>query len=139
MTDDTTITQKPKLISEKKYILVAEDDAFYSQIFKTKLEKEGFDVIVVGDGVQTLEAVRERKPDLILLDMIMPVKDGFETLEELKADEKLKDIKVVVLSNLGQEEDIQRAKKLGASSYFVKSNLSIQEMVKHIKNFLGKS
>lgn len=120
----------------KKYILVAEDDKFYANIYKTKLTKEGYEVVVVGDGAQAMKLARQKKPDLILLDIVMPVKDGFETLRELKADANLKSVKVVVLSNLGQEEDIKKAKELGAQDYIVKANVSIQQMMSKIKSFI---
>ena len=120
----------------KKYILVAEDDKFYANIYKTKLAKEGYEVVVVGDGAQAIKLARQKKPDLILLDLVMPVKDGFETLKELKADANLKSVKVVVLSNLGQEEDIKKAKELGAQDYLVKTNVSIGQMMSKIKSFI---
>lgn len=120
----------------KKYILVAEDDKFYANIYKTKLAKEGYEVVVAGDGAQALKLARQKKPDLILLDLVMPIKDGFETLKELKADANLKSVKVVVLSNLGQEEDIKKAKELGAQDYLVKTNVSIGQMMSKIKSFI---
>lgn len=120
----------------KKFVLVAEDDKFYSDVFKTKLGKEDFDVVVAADGSEALKLARERKPDLMLLDLIMPVKDGFETLKELRADQELKDIKVVVLSNLGQDADVKKAKDLGADDYLVKTNISISEMVAKVKSYL---
>lgn len=121
----------------KKYILVAEDDAFYGNVFKTKLTKEGYEVVLATDGEQAIKQIKERKPDLMLLDLIMPVKDGFTTLSELKSDPDLKNIKVIVLSNLGQDEDIAKAKTLGADDYFVKTNISIQEMVDKVKQYVG--
>lgn len=123
--------------SAKKFVLVAEDDKFYGNVYKTKLAKEGYDVAVATDGVSALKFARERKPNLILLDLVMPIKDGFETLKELKADASLKDIKVIVLSNLGQDEDIKKAKSLGAVDYVVKANISIQQMMDMIKRYLG--
>lgn len=131
------IQQSPQV--GKKSILVAEDDKFYANIYKAKLTREGYDVIIAEDGEKTLEAAREKKPDLILLDLIMPVKDGFETLKELRADEKLKDIKVIVLSNLGQEEDIKKVKDLGIVDYLVKTNVSIQKVVDKVKEHLAQS
>lgn len=124
-------------MSNQKYILVGEDDKFYANIYKLKLAKEGYDVEVAGDGEQVLKAARERKPDLILLDLIMPVKDGFETLKELKADPGLKDVKVVVSSNLGQEEDIKKTRELGAIDYLTKAGLSIQETIDKIRGHLN--
>lgn len=120
----------------KKLVLVAEDDQFYSHIYQVKLGKEGYEVRVAEDGVQTLKAAREKKPDLIILDLVMPVKDGFETLKEIRADSQLKDVKVLVLTNLGQEEDIRRAKNLGADDYLVKTNMSIHEMMEKVKEYL---
>lgn len=120
----------------KKFVLVAEDDKFYSDVFKTKLGKEDFDVVVAADGAEALKLARERKPDLMLLDLIMPVKDGFETLKELRADQELKDVKVVVLSNLGQDADVKKAKDLGANDYLVKTNISISEMIAKVKSYL---
>lgn len=122
--------------ANKKYILVAEDDSFYSNIYKFKLNKEGFLVETATNGDEALKLIRERKPDLILLDLIMPIKDGFETLRELKDDPALKDIKVIVISNLGQDEDITRTKEMGAQDYLVKANMSIQEMMDKVKSYL---
>lgn len=124
-------------MEQKKYILVAEDDAFYANIYKVKLEKEGFEVTVVGDGQQAIDKLKEKAPDLLILDLIMPEVDGFEALERIKADPKTKDIKVIVLSNLGQDEDVERAKKLGALEYVVKASVSIQEMIKIINKHLN--
>ncbi|MDO8498671.1 MAG: response regulator [bacterium] len=121
---------------KKKFILVGEDENFYANIYKVKLAKEGFEVQVVGDGEMLLKAARDKKPDLIILDLIMPVKDGFETLAELKADPELKNVKVVVCSNLGQQEDIKRAKEMGALEYLTKAGLSIQEMVDKIRGYV---
>lgn len=120
----------------KKYVLVAEDDKFYSKIYKVKLSKEGIDVEVVGNGDELIQAAKKRKPDLILLDLIMPVKDGFAALSELKADPNLKDIKIVVLSNLGQQEDVEKAKALGADNYLIKSDISVTDMVNKVKSYL---
>ena len=123
-------------VTNKKTILVAEDDSFYSNIYKFKLNKEGFDVQTANNGDEALKLAKEHKPDLILLDLIMPIKDGFETLKELKLDPALKDVKVIVISNLGQDEDITRTKELGAQDYLVKANMSIQEMMDKVKSYL---
>jgi len=120
----------------KKFILVAEDDPFYAKIYKLMLTKEGYEVQITEDGVEAMKIARQRKPDLILLDLVMPHKDGFETLEELKTYPKLRSVKVVVLTNLGQQEDKDRIKRLGAQDYIVKSSLSIDQMMERIKSFL---
>lgn len=122
---------------DNKYVLVVEDDPFYSKIYKTKLVKEKIDSQVVSNGDEALEAVKKLRPGLILLDLIMPGKDGFETLSELKADSVMKDVPVIVLSNLSQEEDIKRVMDLGAVEYLIKANVSIQEVVGKVKQHLG--
>ena len=121
----------------QKFVLVAEDDKFYSNIFKIKLAKEGYEVVVVNNGEELLKAAREKKPDLIVLDLIMPIKDGFEVLGELKVDDSLKDVKVIVISNLGQETDIEKAKDLGATDHLTKANISLEEAMEKVKQHLG--
>lgn len=120
-----------------KYVLVVEDDPFYSKIYKTKLAKEKIESQIVSNGNEALKAVKELVPGLILLDLIMPGKDGFETLAELKSDPVLQGIPVIVLSNLSQEEDIQRIMDLGAAEYLVKANVPIQEVIDKVKHNLG--
>ncbi len=124
-------------MGEDKYVLVVEDDPFYSKIYKTKLAKEHILSEIVGNGNDALKVSRERRPSLILLDLIMPGKDGFETLTEIKADPVLKDVPVIVLSNLSQEEDIKRIMELGAEEYLVKANVPIQEVIDKVKHNLG--
>lgn len=119
----------------RKFILVIEDDKFYGNIFKTKFT-EVYDIIVAVNGKEGIEEAKKRKPDLILLDLIMPMQDGFETLQELKADPVLKDVNVIILSNLGQENDIKKAKDLGAIDYLIKANVSLQEAVDKVKQYL---
>lgn len=123
-------------VKKKKFILIAEDDAFYAHPYELKLMKEGFDVQVVENGEAAIRAAQKRTPDLILLDLMMPVKDGFETLRELKADKKFTHVKTIVFSNLGQEEDRKKAADLGADDYFVKAEISLQEMVKKVRDEL---
>lgn len=130
-------TSQTTTTGNKKFILVAEDDNFYANIYKVKLAKEGFAVAVVGNGDWVIKSVQKQIPDLILLDLVMPVMDGFETLKHLKEDPKTKQVPVIVLSSLGQEEDIQKAKKIGANDYLIKTNVSIQEVVAKIKEYIS--
>lgn len=132
MADESKNNQAPK-----KYILIAEDDKFYDNIYKIKFEKEGYEVRVVTDGVQALEEVKKRKPDIVLLDLVMPVKDGFETLKALKADKELASVPMIVLSSLGQDDDAAKVKALGAAEYFVKTSITIYDLVKKVKEYLG--
>ena len=120
----------------KKTILVAEDDLLYASVYQNKLTKEGFDVVVVGNGKEAVKKASELKPSLILMDLIMPEMDGFTALEKIKGDPETKNLKILVMSNLGQDSDIQRAKELGAEEYFIKANISIQELIEKIKSYL---
>ena len=117
--------------------LIVEDDEFVSAVYKTKFAKEGFDVMYAENGEIALRLMRERLPDIVLLDLIMPIKDGFQTLEEIRKDDALKGVKVLVLSNLSQNEDIARVKELGALDFIVKANISLQDMVKKVREYLA--
>jgi DNA-binding response OmpR family regulator len=118
-------------------VLVVEDDDVLSSVHRNKLTREKFEVMIAKNGEEGLKMARDKKPDIILLDLIMPVKDGFETLKDLKADPDLKDIKVIILSNLSQEEDKQRVLDMGAADYVVKANVSFKEIVVLVKKHLG--
>ena len=120
----------------KPLILVAEDDTLYTKVYQNKLSKEGFDVVVAENGKVAVEKARELNPNLILMDMIMPVMDGFAALKEIKTNPKTSKIKVIVMSNLGQDSDIAKAKALGAEEYFVKANISIQELVEKVRQYV---
>lgn len=120
----------------RKKILLAEDDKFISRAYQDGLTRAGFAVEVASDGQQALESLKQNKADLVLLDIIMPDKNGFETLEEIKADENLRDIPVIILSNLGQNSDIAEGKRLGAEDYLIKSNFSINEVIEKIEKYI---
>lgn len=124
-------------MAEEKFVLVVEDDPFYSKIYKTKLAKENIHAEIVSNGNEAIKLSRERLPSLILLDLIMPGKDGFETLTELKADPVLKAVPVIILSNLSQEEDIKKVMDLGAAEYLIKANVPIRDVIEKVKNNLG--
>lgn len=119
-------------------ILVVEDETFLVKIYAVKLKKEGFDVTIANDGEEAVKLAADVKPDLILLDLILPKMNGFEALERMRASATNKETPVIVLSNLGQEEDIKRAETLGADGYLVKANFSIQDIVAKIKDTLEK-
>lgn len=125
-----------KEVNVKPLIIIAEDDPVYISVFKNKLSKEGYIVKIASDGQKLMNLLKTTRPDLLLLDLIMPIMDGFEVLQNMKADAKLKNIKVIVTSNLGQKEDKEKAAKLGAVDYFVKSDISIYEMVAKINKWL---
>ncbi|QQG40536.1 MAG: response regulator [Candidatus Levyibacteriota bacterium] len=116
-------------------ILIAEDDAFFQKFYSTKLTEKDFEVITASDGEETLAKVLESKPDLILLDLIMPKKDGFEVLTALSKDAISKDIPVIVFSSLGQEQDVKRAKTLGAKDYINKGFYDFDSLVAKISMY----
>ena len=119
-----------------KKIVLIEDEDILANMYKLKLSKAGYEVTVASDGELGIELVKSLKPDLVLLDIIMPKKDGFIVLEEIKADRQVKDIPVYMLTNLGQEEDTAKGKELGAIGYFVKADMTPGELVEKInKNF----
>lgn len=120
-------------------ILIVEDDEFISDVYMKKLALEGFEMDLAKDGEEALRKIRDRKPDIVLLDIMIPLKDGFQVLTELRADAALSDIRVVVMSNLSQGKDIARAKELGALDYIVKSNVSLPDMVQRIRKALTSS
>jgi len=122
--------------SKEKYVIIADDNEFFSNVFSTEFTKSGYKTDVVANGQQVLDLAERQRPDLIILDLIMPVKDGFDTLTELKNNEKLKDVNVVVLSNLGQSEDIEKAKRLGAAGYIIKKDLAIKDLFSEVSKYL---
>ena len=125
-----------KKTKSKKKILVVEDDSFLLKVLVDKFKKELFDVVPVLDGAAALEKIKSEHPHIILLDIVLSGKDGFEILEELKADANLKKIPVVILSNLGQEGDVERGKKMGAVDYMVKINFTLDQVVSKVKEYL---
>lgn len=124
----------PKKVNEKKTILLVEDDQFLHKVLKQRLEKEtAYTVVVATDGEQAVEKVKALSPALILLDIILPKKSGFEVLAEIRKTPAFKKTPVVVLSNLGQQEDISQMEKLGIRDYLVKADYSLSQMVEKIK------
>ncbi len=121
-----------------KKLLVAEDDKFLANAYRVKLTKAGFEVLIVSDGQEALDSLKTFKPDLILLDLVMPIKDGFTVLGELKKSPDWAKIPIIVASNLGQKEDIDKATALGTDGYIVKTDLSLNGLIEKINNMLGK-
>jgi len=120
----------------KVKVLIVDDDAFLSGIYATKLELEGFAVVTARDGDEGLKAAFKEKPDLILLDVLMPKLDGFEVLKRLKAEESTKATPVIMLTNLGQKEDIEKGLEEGAIDYLIKAHFVPAEAVAKIKKVL---
>jgi len=121
-----------------KTVLLVEDDKFLSTLLKNRLEKEGLTVTHASDGEEAVNILRSgQKPDLTLLDVILPKKNGFEVLEEIRQDPGLTHLPIIIISNLGQDTDVARGKDLGAIEYYVKAQTSIDDLVLKIKAFIG--
>jgi len=117
-------------------ILIIEDDKFLRELIVRKLTDEGFEIEEAIDGEEGIKKTKEIKPDLVLLDLILPGMDGFEVLSRIKGDPLLASIPVIILSNLGQREDIEKGLKLGAVDYLVKANFTPNEIIEKVKNAL---
>jgi DNA-binding response OmpR family regulator len=114
-------------------IILAEDEPTIAAAYKTGLSYHGFEVILAADGKEALLAIQKYRPDIVLLDVIMPHMTGLEVLEAMENDPELKKLPVIILSNLDQSSDTVRANDLGARAYLIKANLSLKELVEHIK------
>ena len=119
-----------------KNILITEDEEFLIRALKDNLEAEGCSVATAANGDEAMEAIRKKKPDLILLDLLMPKRDGFYVIEEVKKNPEWKLIPIIVLSNLGGDAEIKRALQLGADDFFVKSQHPIDEVIEKVKEYL---
>lgn len=121
-------------------VLLVEDDAFLREICSKKLVKEGFTVYEAMDGEQALNGYAVIKPDIILLDIILPAIDGFQILHQIRTftDPVIAKTPVIMLSNLGQDDDIKKAMEMGANDYLVKAHFTTEEIVGKIKKTLGK-
>lgn len=120
----------------KKKILIIEDDEHIARVYEMKFLKEGYNTVLVANGEQAVEKVTSEKPNLIILDLMVPKKDGFAILEEIKNNSSIASIPVLVLSNLGGKDDRERALGLGANDYMVKVENSMQEVIDRAKKYL---
>lgn len=120
-----------------KRILFVEDDDALAGVYVVRLQAEGFDVRRVADGEQALAAATEFRPDLILLDIMMPKISGFEVLDILRNTPETANVKVIVLTALSQPSDQEKAQRLGADDYIVKSQVVITDVITRIKQHLG--
>jgi len=121
----------------KFIILVVEDDKFLLTLLAEKLKREGLLVVSAENGQEALVKMKEEpRPHVILLDLLLPILDGFEVLRMMQGDPELKRIPVVVLSNLGQEEDIRRAKSFGVKDYMVKAYFTPSEIIQKVQSII---
>ena len=119
-----------------KKIIIIEDEKILLDLLKDKLVKEGYEVIVALDGQTGLAKIKQEKPDLILLDMVMPKMGGFEVMRELNKDENLAKIPVIIISNSGQPVELEKAKKLGAKDWLIKTEFDPKEVVNKVNKQL---
>jgi len=124
------------MLKIKPKILLIEEDQFLYKILTVKLKRAGFDVFLAVDGEEGIKKAKEIKPNLILLNLILPKLNGFEVLSEIKKTPVLKKIPVVVLSNLGQKSDVEKGLRMGAKDYLIETNLSLSEIVEKVKGYL---
>lgn len=119
-------------------VLLVEDDSFISGMYQTKLSSLGYAIELKEDGQSAWERLQQDPlPDLVLLDVVLPKKDGFEILEGLRADKRTMELPVILLTNLGQKPDIERGVKLGADDYIIKAHFTPSEVVDKIKKVLS--
>lgn len=124
--------------NQKIKVLIIEDDSYISDMYRIKLESENFEVVVAEDGVAGIKQLEKYRPDVILLDVVMPKVDGFSVLKSIKSTDEIKNIPVVMLTNLGQKDNVERGFELGASGYIIKAHFTPSEVVKKVKEILEK-
>lgn len=124
------------MAKKKKTILIVEDDKYLTKAYAIKIKNAGFDVLLSGNGEEGLIMAKDNKPDLIVLDLLLPRIDGFEFLKRIKADADLKTIPVITISVLGQKTDQEKALALGAEAYFIKTEYKLEEIIDRIKGYL---
>lgn len=120
-------------------ILLIEDDSLIVKIYTTRLKADGYDVVSADNGELGISKAGQEVPDLILLDVMMPVVDGFTVLKTLRESEQFKSTPIIVYSNLGQEAESKRALELGATEFITKANISPTELVNKIKSYIMPS
>ena len=118
-----------------KKVLIAEDEEVLMNVLKDRFESEGWKVDVAKDGQEAIDAITKNSHDLLLLDLLMPKKDGFEVLREVRGNPEQKGLHIIVLSNLGGDEDIKKALELGANDYYVKTQHPMSEIVDKAKKY----
>lgn len=123
---------------DKRKILIVEDDIFIRDIYKVRFEQEGFDVMLAENGLAALQKMNQgAEPEIILLDIIMPGMDGVEVLKKLKADEKWKEIPIIMLTNISERDKVNEAMELGVKDYLIKSHFTPSEVVQKVNVLLN--
>jgi len=125
--------------NKKPKVLMIEEDHFLRKIYRDKLSRSGFEFLEATNGEEGLNKIIAERPDVILLDLILPRKNGFDVLIDIKSNKNTENIPVIILSNLGQESDIQRGLALGAKDYLVKTEVSLSGVVEKAKEQLVRA
>ncbi|HOX10946.1 MAG TPA: response regulator transcription factor [Candidatus Moranbacteria bacterium] len=126
------------MTDEKKKILVVEDDIFISDIYQVKFTQEGFEVAIAVNGLEALKILDNFRPDIILLDIIMPQMDGIETLKKIKNNDKWKNIPIIMLTNISEKEKVEESEEMGVNDYLVKSQFTPSEVVGKVNALLNR-
>lgn len=132
MLNDSYMSKK-----QAKKVLIVEDDVFLSDIYNKKFSKDGFDVLTASDGKKAVIIIKQKKPDVILLDIMLPQMDGFEVLEEIKKDPEIKDIPVILLTNTNEQDGIKRGYDLGIKDYIIKTFFTPSEVVNKVRKVIN--
>ncbi len=133
-------TQSPKESAPSKgKVLLVEDDPMVVRMYERKFKNEGFDLTLAYNGFDGLAALKKERPDIVLLDIMMPKMNGLEVLKQIKADPQYKDLPVVMLTNLGDRaEDVDRCKQFGAEDYWVKVNIKLSELAGNVSKIIER-
>jgi CheY-like chemotaxis protein len=124
--------------ANKKLIMIAEDDAFIGDIYEMKLKGAGYEVVLASNGRDAIEKLEDGvRPNIMLLDIVMPYMDGFDVLEAMTQRDEWKDIPVVLLTNLSQKEDVEKGMSLGAKDYLIKSHFTPTEVLKKVEKYIS--
>jgi len=124
--------------NKKTKVLMVEDNIFLRKLYREKLTRAGFDFIEATNGVEGMNKVNSENPDLVILDLVLPQKNGFDVLGEIRGGTKTKKIPVIILSNLSQELDVKEGLALGAQEYLVKTDIRLAEVVNKVKKWAPK-
>ncbi len=124
-------------MNTNKIVMIVEDDEHISKVYEIKLRKEEIEVSIARDGEEAVAKITAEKPNLIILDLMLPKRDGFWVLEEIKKNPLTASIPVIVLSNLGQKSDQDRVLALGANEFLVKVDYPIQQVIDKVKGYLN--
>ncbi|MBM3250862.1 MAG: response regulator [Candidatus Nealsonbacteria bacterium] len=119
-----------------KKILIIEDDKFLRELIGQKLNKESYEIFEAVDGEEGIKKIKGKKPDLVLLDIILPGINGFEVLDKMKENTVLSRIPVIILSNLGHKDDVEKGLKMGANDYLIKAHFTPDQIIEKVKTIL---